>query len=465
MSHIESNPPIGVLGTLNGTEEALVLQNGVLKRDSSVVRKSTDANGNMVLVGADGVPIDTELFGFHNSASLGIPLLDFSTLIGYSIAAGGTMELVAASVPEIGKTGNSIKVTVPAGTTKAFDLEEWTALNIANSHVMLVVENQTLGINATGVFYLGVQSALTDHYYSNISFNKYGLDMFALANNGTANRWTVGGGAPTFATLTDGRVNITANAANDAVIVFHGIYAAPRCPPIIQIIQDDGPIGGYTELYPLLNKYGFKAGFSIIADLVGSTASYMSEAQLGQLYAEGHDMIPHGQYSLDTYGSAALAIADIQHNADYLTALGYTRGSKLYVYPNGTAYYSASDRTTIKDYLDTAGYLNAYIASGRQHMQAGGVRRLEVERYAVNAAVNTTTLLNELDLAIDSGQGMVLMIHNVVASGAAGDASNRADVETILAGIQTRVRAGKCVVLPPSKASVAHRLAWAGYSY
>lgn len=391
--------------------------------------------------------------------SLGVLLVDFSTLTGYGVTAGATMELVSSSVPEIGKTGNSIKVTVPAGTTKSFDLASFSALNVANQSFMLVFDNQTLGLNATSVWYMGVQSALTDQYYTTFSYTQYGLCAVCAANNGTINKWSTGSGSPSFSTLTDGRINITANAANDAVIVFHGIYAAPRQMPIIQLIQNDGSASGYTEFLPLLNKYGMKAGFAIIKDLVG-TGGYLTEAQLGYLSEQGHDLLPYGQNALSSLASAGAAIADIKSNTDYLDQFRFGKANICYVYPAGVQYYSATDRTSITDYLASAGVDAAYLASGYTHQQAGSIGNLNIPRYAVNAAVNTTTLLNYVDLAIDSCQGMCLMLHAIVASSATGNSSNRADIDTVLSGIRDRVRAGKCVVLPPTVAAKAHKSGW-----
>lgn len=407
------------------------------------------------LAGPDGLPVPLDGLRLQGRSSLGVKLADFQTLVGHSCTNNGTMELVSGDVSQIGKTGYSIKVTVPAGETSIFSYPAWTtAVNNPGGNFLLVIDNHTVATDGYINWYTAVESGYTNHYYTTLALNKYGIQALGKGVGSVVSDWMVGGGSPTPSTITRSRCNIIAPAAEAAVVTFHLMSAAAWTPPVIQIIHDDGGVEGYTELLPLLNEYGFKAGFSIIGSLIDTT-NHMTTAHLDQLYAEGHDLIPHGATNLSTLALAA-ALADIDSNADYLLGRGYTRGSNIYVYPNGVEYHSATDKTSLINHLIGRGIKHGYLASGNTSLPIKQMNKYLVSRYAVNAAVNTTTLLNHIDKAWECGYGMTLMLHQIVASGASGDQANRADVNTIFAGLAARVKEGKCIVLPPSDSVLAH---------
>lgn len=415
--------------------------------DGQVVR--ANPAGTALVVDGHEVPLSTHT----GTSSLGVSVADYQTLTGHSCSNNGTMSLVSGNVPQIGKTGYSIKVTVPAGETSIFSFPSWTAVNNPGNNFALVIENHTLATDGYINWYTAVQSAYTDHYYTTCSLNKYGLQAFVRAVGSAVSDWTVGGGSPTPSTITRGRCNIVAPASEAAVVTFHLMSAAAWSPPLIQIICDDGGIEGYRELLPLLNEYGFKAGFAIIGSLIGTT-NYMTTSMLDQLYADGHDLIPHGATNLSSLSLAA-ALADVDSNANYLINRGYHRGRELYVYPNGVEYHSATDKTSIINHLVARGVKQAYLASGNTTYAAKGLNKYGITRYNCDAAVNTTTLLNHIDKAWECGMGMTLMIHQIVASGATGGQVNRSDMDTILSGIATREKAGKLIVARPSDTVLA----------
>ncbi len=383
-------------------------------------------------------------------SSLGQMLDGFGALTGHSIGPGGAMTLVDSVPVEMQKSGKSMQVTVPAGTTKNFDITLSDANNVCpNKHLKLIVENLSDDLTGTATWYIANDAGLANHFYTSVAFNKRGIFAIDAANSSAVNRWTVGAGTPSFDGIAKVRLTLSAPAASDLSLIFHGLYSAPAKRTHVRLIQDDGMISGYTEFLPLLNKYGFKAGFSIIKSLLGG-GGYMTLDMLAQLYSEGHDVIPHGEFAMSSFVSSDAAIADIQTNAKFLLEKGYTRGSTVYVYPQGVWYLSSSDRMSIIDYLKSAGFSHAFIASGSTDSNTRGFGKYTIARYPANAAVNTATLLATLDMAIESGQDMTIMFHAIVASGAAGDAALRSDVAAILDGINTRVLAGKCDVVSPS---------------
>lgn len=395
------------------------------------------------IVGGSRYPFKTE------KSSLGVLLDGFGSLAGHSIGSGGTMALTDSTPPELKKPGKSIQVTVPAGTSKNFDITLPGTNVCPNKHLKVILENLSNDMTGSATWYISNDAGLANHYYTSISINKIGVFSIDAANSSSLNRWTVGAGTPSFDGLAKMRFTLVAPASSDLNVIFHGVYASPAKRTCVRLIQDDGMLSGYTEFLPLLNKYGFKAGFSIIKNLIGG-GGYMTLNMLDQLYAEGHDIMPHGDYALSTFASSAEAVADIKINAEFLLDKGYLQGSTVYVFPQGVWSFSANDRTSILNYLKSAGYSHAFIASGSTDSNTRGIGKYTIARYPVNATVNTASLLAALDLAVESGQDLTVMFHAIVPSGATGDAANRADVSAILDGISSRVLAGKCDVVNPA---------------
>lgn len=387
--------------------------------------------------------------------SLGLTLWDCSTLTGYNLI-GGSMTLVdSVDVSAILRksTAKSIQFTVPAGTNVELELPVLAgAFKIPNKQISFVIEviDGTPGAGAIITPYLNTGSY--SHFYTgSFQLNNIGVQVVSPAEGTNIHEWAVGAGSPTFDTLTDGKLRVAA-ATTDLTVIVHAVIANSSTVPTVSIIHDDGDYTAFTKLMPLLNRYGFKAGFGIIADLITDTGStYMYEKHLEQLYAEGHDLIPHGQYPLDTYGTVELALADIDANADWLLNRGYARGSGGYIYPGGVFMYSTADRTSILSYLSERGITDAWLASGQANSLVGGYGRLTRGRYAINAATNLTTLSNWLSVLHECGQEMTLMIHEIVDSGASGDQSNYGDIETLLADLRIRQDAGTLRVVTPSQ--------------
>lgn len=70
-------------------------------------------------------------------------------------------------------------------------------------------------------------------------------------------------------------------------------YGQPLPDKPIVITFDDGYMDNYQEAYPLLEKYGFKATFFVIANFVGTSDRYMNWEQLKELNKQGYDIESH----------------------------------------------------------------------------------------------------------------------------------------------------------------------------
>lgn len=374
-------------------------------------------------------------------ASFGSSVFDFSTLAGVSITAGGVIELVDAATPRIFKPAGSksLKVTVPAGTTKALTVPIRADQVCPTSCYKFVVEQVSPDLLTTGAVLVGNDSNFTNHYYANIAFDKHGLYTIDPSN------FAVGGGSPTITTgVKYCRLNIVAQPGQDFVCVFHGMYASPAQKPAVQIIFDDGWRSDYTEVLPLLNKYGLRAGFSIIKNLVGG-ANFLTWGMIDEIYASGHDIYTHGEFALSSFSTVEEAMADVSLNRASLISRGYTRGSDIYVYPQGAWSLNATDRTSIVAALQDLGYRSAYLASGGAASIIGGVDLMRINRRAINASVGAATVLISVDSTISAKKEITLMGHQILSTGATGDATNRQVLDDIFAGLATRIAAGSIV--------------------
>ena len=385
-------------------------------------------------------------------ASRGLLLWDFTTLSGYSVNNSGIMALVSGggdTSAQLGKaTDLSIRFTIPASTTSELSFPAITAPQILNSSIAIVVEVISGAGNETNNWYLGVTGAYANGYLKSGSFGYYGMNVIAPTQNGTINQFTTIGVAPAFNTLTASKFRVTAGA-QDVVVIVHGVVGAQSSPPTVCLIQDDGDITAYTEWAPRFNQYRFKAGFGIIRDLIGTGAGFLTTTMLDQLNAEGHDLIPHGQYNLNTFGSAALANADIAANRDYLLNRGYPRAGSLYVYPNGNSEYSTADRSGIRNYLAQIGVKAAFGVGSSGFAVIGKLGAFNYSRYAMDAAALPATVLANVDANADCGRNTAIMVHRLLAAGATGSDCLRADADTLLAGLWTRQKAGSIRVVSP----------------
>ena len=377
-------------------------------------------------------------------SSIGIRMLDCSSLTGFSVDSGATMELVSVTMPEIGKpSGFSIKFTVPAGLQKQIFFPTHQPVYNPIGVVSMVLENLTVQGDVSAIWY-AASAPYTAYFKATTNITLAGKRLLRPS----ASQWITGAGSPTWSTVTDGKLRVTAPATSDAVLIIHGVYAGGRFPPAVVLFNDDTLPGCYNYYAQLLDKYRLKSGFGVIWD----SPSRITNFQLDELYNAGHDLHPHGIAALNTYQSAAAAISDIQSNALPLLDRGYTRGSKTYVYPSGISEFSATDRWSIVDYLVSAGYESAYVGQGVYPPVYKGIGRMRIGRRTMSVATTAAALLSDLDTQISRGEGMVITSHDVVASGGTGSDTNLAEMDALLSGIATRIAAGSCINLTPSQA-------------
>ena len=76
------------------------------------------------------------------------------------------------------------------------------------------------------------------------------------------------------------------------------IYASQQLPnntnqKVVILTFDDGYKSQYSNAKPILDKYGFKATFSIVCNYVGNGDNRMTWEEIKSLQQEGHDIASH----------------------------------------------------------------------------------------------------------------------------------------------------------------------------
>lgn len=88
-------------------------------------------------------------------------------------------------------------------------------------------------------------------------------------------------------------------------LVYHLTRGAPLPPKPIILTFDDGYADNYTNAFPLLQKYGFRAAFFVITDFVTEQRpGYMTWDQLKELAAAGMEIGSHSRNHPDLRGQS-----------------------------------------------------------------------------------------------------------------------------------------------------------------
>jgi hypothetical protein len=254
--------------------------------------------------------------------------------------------------------------------------------------------------------------------------------------------WTVGGGAPDFATttFTTSKLRITPTAGMSATIEIFGIWAnGSNSLPSVVFTADDGYDSVYSLGCPVLEKYGHRLSMAIIADLVG-TAGYMTLANLATLAGRGHECVVHGPIggpgNLTQYATSAEVLADVLSHRNFLISngLNVSGSADCYVFPQGV-YQSARDDTKIMDAIVSAGFKYARLANTNQSsICMTDQRRLPYYLPIIGhtwvsdatEAANIARIIAKIQEAATQGRSVVIMLHKITSGAAAAAIEMRA---------------------------------------
>lgn len=294
------------------------------------------------------------------------------------------------------------------------------------------------------------------HTFSFSRYSAAGLVQFASG----ASAWT----DVDSQTITKVRIVQATVAASVNYPVWVGpIRADARTVGRVSIVMDGEYSSQYTILKPILDGYGFKTSLAITYSDIGD-AGRMTEAQIDEMYNNGHECIHHtydatktnGYVNATDWASAAAIADDIRDQWNYFLTKGWTRGIGKAVsafvqpYTNGIA--EARQRLILAA-MKAAG-VECHRESGNLYTTQMSLGNKATKPFMLRGAImitNTHTAANVqavIDQAEANGEWAIITIHRAVASGPASLEMTTADFQTWLDYLNTRVQAGGVQVQP-----------------
>lgn len=364
------------------------------------------------------------------------------------VGAGST---ISKSVAQFKNGNSSLLVNVNRGSATNTDINTLHAVtpsvvSTGRIGVWVYISNYTLLTNIVlkishgdATFTNGAFQAYTfadaDKQYNGWHFVAFDLAEFTGAY-GTPN-WA--------ATVSFIRVTITQNSATATTVYIDSIVHSWDAKGKVIITNDDGWASWFTSGIPVLDARNLKSTASIIAAHVDLNPSWVTSAQLAAAYNSGHDLCVHGATAMSGLADTQARINDVKSNKDFLDNAGYSRGTDVYVWPNGVYQLSAGDQECI-NVLKAQGFVCARgTTSVRYYRHSVGQadNRWLIPIIGVDHLTTPATIAGYLDIAATRGVTCVLMYHEIVASGAsAGTQRNLSDFTADMDAVKTRVDAG-----------------------
>ena len=434
----------------------------------------------------------SRLYQFRQAALAGIPLFEPGSSVvptasvgaGASLGASGFVTIdneswFYATVTGTAASNNHVEINIPTFSATAADAA--------------VIEYQTDGsLGSPMVLYLGTASYATFATGQKSLSAANTSDPFMSAGPSVAvlhkAAWTKN--SYTRDTIEQqwviAKLRVTVNNGSTRTFYLRSIRVGTQAKRgRLCVVADDGYASFVQAGVPILERFGIPSTMAIIADRVGSSSDYATLAQLKDYVAAGNACVAHGPIGgtgnlYTTYTTNAQRIADINYHRDYLLSNGLTdaRGAQCYVWPQGVWNANAGEVSQLSDmyaagyrlaraataYPNKSGSLAAHPFALRAISERNAFRlRLPIIGHDYNGASNTaddaneTTNVNRIITTIqdvaDSGVDAMLMLHRVVARGAAtsGGIEIEADrLNAIASAVQTQAAAGKleCVTMP-----------------
>lgn len=258
-------------------------------------------------------------------------------------------------------------------------------------------------------------------------------------------------GTPNWA-LPIAAIRITFNqvGATATTVYLDSIVTTWRAKAKLIISNDDGWATWFTNAVPILDTLKLKSTASIIAAQVDLNSSWVTSAQLASYYANGHDLAVHGGLQMSSIANDAARRADIAANKTYLDSRGYTRGSGVYVWPNGQYQLTVGDQSLI-NILKDLGFVCARGTTNpryTRHTEGLGDSRWLMPIIGVDNVTTPAAVMALIDTAVTRGITCVLMYHEMLLTGAAsGTQRNISDFQQEMEYVKLLVDQGKLDVV------------------
>jgi peptidoglycan/xylan/chitin deacetylase (PgdA/CDA1 family) len=357
----------------------------------------------------------------------------------FQTPSGGT---ITADTTDYSIGSQSIKMMTPGltGSTPGVSVYKFgaPAVDMTNKQFALLVKVT----NSEALRSINLQfgtGSLAQSSTANFMSNQPEWDMHL----GPDGRWSwitipwnpaLAGTAPNRAAITDFNLTVTDKGTGVPVEFRLGAIAAVPIPSVwtngcLTFNFDDGFLSHYTIARPILAAYDFPAdAYPVLEQL--DKVNGMTTAMLKELQDTNRWLI--GAHS-DTWAnhnrSLASQTADereqfVRSNRQGLADRGL-RGFDFFAYPGGIS--TGPNYEIAQQFYASARTVNQ---RQRETLPASDPHKLRIK--LVDATVTSAAIAAEIDTAYANNFHLILVFHDIVASGATGGATNKATLQAIV---------------------------------
>lgn len=357
-----------------------------------------DKDGNVTgLVSGDGNPIGN--FGDPSA----VTVRSGNSPVGWSLANGGGATATMALTANSPFGGPALKVAIPNDTGYADVIADGLGLAAFTSGrgnlVYHVYVEDELGIKQWQV-HAGNDTSLTRNMTNTYNLSNNNLNRMNGHNIGSLNPDNASANTLlTSDSVERLRLRFFGQPAG-GVVWIGGVYLPNPVQPWLVVTVDDSDISMYTRFHSELRQRGLQATFAIDWDAVGTNpALYVSQAQLLEMYAYGHDIASHNRtntaYPDENPPTAQPSDAD---RLTYCTEYRYTRAAiRALGMTRALGYHSL-----VQGAHDGA-LVDALKAHGARLMRTTGAGHVEPFRASLQSVVRQRQLGNASNLATAQG--------------------------------------------------------------
>jgi len=324
--------------------------NVVLNEGQLPAKLSTDAFGNTVLMGADGIIRDTNRIKIPDQAAMSVPIvLEKFDGVGetYTFSTDGTGAMTAqqSEYQYLGTSG--LKMTAPSGTYSSVTRTFSSAVQVGSGAIGLFLKwagDQGVGVQ----LYLSNDTGWTNYAVASIT-GRVAVPRGWLLIQWAQSNFTLNGSFSWASGVRMYRVTIGVSATYPE-IGLGGLVANIKSIPLITFSCDDGYSSQRRVAAPILAKYGYSATAYIFTGKIGNTPTYCTSTELLELQNNyGWAIANHGRGHLNysTLTSTQME-SDFNSGVSDLIAIG-ANAPYHFAYPYGvsTAGVDGSDPANV----------------------------------------------------------------------------------------------------------------------
>jgi hypothetical protein len=215
----------------------------------------------------------------------------------------------------------------------------------------------------------------------------------------------------------------------------------------VSFLFDDARLDTYTQAFPRLNGKGWTAGIAVEYNTVGGTGpsgpnggARCTVANLSEMYASGWDMCGHHTAQMTTLSVAQQCAVHAGMKA-FLSANGFRRGDRIWVWPGG-----ARNQTTeaiARQYCwATMRRTDSFTTLGARH----AYEPTDPAVVYVLSSVPVATLTSLVDRVAANGGSVTFVFHSLVSSNAIAEDWLLTNFQALLDYVDT----SNVAVVPPS---------------